>query len=112
MQSVNRPCETLTLPLLRPMREEILLSLLSFSSFLWCERSFSALSSLPLFSLFSLSECRLRRELDPLSNDDRPAPSDFLWLELDACCETGVTTSLVGDGPLGGRKKPCCCCEA
>ena len=61
-----------TLPRFRPMRTEILLSLRSFSSFFDFSLSLRP-SSLPLFeSLFSLSECKLRLELDPLSSDGKP----------------------------------------
>lgn len=92
------------------MRTDILLSLLSLSSFLCL--SFSAslaarASSFALFaSLFSLSECKLLRELDPFNNDGRPSPNidDFLCAEAGADDDDGDVVSFVGDRPLGGRK--------
>ena len=72
-------------------------------------RSFSArpraaarASSFAVFaSLFSLSECRLLRELEPLRSDGRPNTDDFLCAEFGV---DGVVGSLGGDTPLGGRR--------
>lgn len=65
------------------MSTDILLSLRSLSSFflLSLSESFEVDVSLALFeSLFSLSECKLLLELEPLSNDGRPKlnTDDFL----------------------------------
>lgn len=102
----TRSSQQLTLPLFLPMRTEILLSLLSLSSFL-C-RSFSAsfatrASSFALFaSLFSLSECKLLLELEPFSNDN-PNTDDFRCVELGVVCTCSFSFSLGGD-LLGGRR--------
>ena len=94
------------MPLFRPIRTEILLSLRSFSSLFWRSFSFSAslCISFALFaSLFWLSECKLRRELEPLSNDGRPKlrTDVFLCDELVTDGEDKLVGSLVGE-PLVG----------
>ena len=95
-----------TLPRFLPISTEIRLSLLSFSFSSLC-RCFSAsfaarASSFAVFaSLFSLSECRLLRELEPLSSDGKPNTDDFLCAEFGV---DGVVGSLGGDTPLGGRR--------
>lgn len=88
-----------TLPRLLPIRTEILLSLRSFSSFFPFSLSLRP-SSFALFeSLFSLSECKLRLELDPFKSDGKPNTEDFLDVVGDVTC-----ASFVGDVVLGGRK--------
>lgn len=96
----------LTFPLFLPINTEILLSLRSLSSFLCFSLSDeeAAVSRLLFASLFSLSECKLRLELEPFSNDGNPRLSteDFL-------AEPGTTgderlVSFVGESALGARK--------
>lgn len=95
-----------TLPRFLPMRTEILLSLRSLSSFLCFSFSESFALSLPLFvSPFSLSECKLLRELEPFSNDGRPKlrTDDFLWVDPGVVGEV-IWGSFVGEELLGGRR--------
>lgn len=63
-----------TFPRFLPISTEIRLSLRSLSSFFGFSLSeeVAALSRLPFASLFSLSEWRLRRELEPFSKDGKP----------------------------------------
>lgn len=59
---------------------------------------------MPLFaSLFWLSECKLRRELEPLSNDGRPKlrTEDFLCDELVTEGEDKLIGSFVGEALVG-----------
>ena len=78
------------MPRFRPISTEILLSLRSFSSFFCFSLSVRRpLSSFALReSLFSLSECMLRRELEPLRSDGNPKTDDFFC---------GVVLGKVGD---------------
>lgn len=102
-------CQLRTFPRFRPIKYDILLSLRSFSSFLGFSLSLSLLRelSLELFaSLFSLSECKLLLELEPLSKDGRPKlrTDDFL------CADPGTEedeklVSLVGEKLLGARRR-------
>lgn len=93
------------LPRLRPINTEILLSLRSFSSFFCFSLSVLRPSSFPLReSLFSLSECKLLLELEPLRSDGNPNTDDFFCC-TEVCCVGDVTcVSLIGDVALGGRR--------
>ncbi len=94
-----------TFPRFLPISTEILLSLRSLSSFFGFSLSddVAALSRL-LFTSFSLSECRLRLELEPLSNEGRPKlnTEDF-FAELGTVGEEKLL-SFVGDMVLGARR--------
>ena len=64
----------------------------------------AALSRLLFASLFSLSECRLRRELEPLRSDGRPRlRTDDFFAEPGTVGEDRLV-SFVGDVALGARR--------
>jgi hypothetical protein len=137
--TISQGC--LTLPRFLPISTEILLSLLSLSSFLclsFSNFSFSFSASLALwFSLTSLLEsllsaCRLLLELDPLSNDGSPRlnTDDFFcanpgtedetelksfWGELLAlvrgCPAETGPDNNVGDEDVAGADDGCSCMD-
>lgn len=94
-----------TFPRFLPISTEILLSLRSLSSFLGFSLSddVAALSRL-LFTSFSLSEWRLRLELEPLSSEGKPKlnTEDF-FAELGTVGDERLL-SFVGDIVLGARR--------
>ncbi len=95
-----------TFPLFRPMSTEILLSLLSLSSFFDFFSSDDVAAPLSLLllaaSLFSLSECRLRFELEPFSNEPKLNTDDFFADPGTACGCRFV--SFGGDIEVGARR--------
>ena len=84
------------------MRTEILLSLRSLSSFFDFLSSDDVAASRPLLaSLFSLSECRLRLELEPFNNDGRPKlNTDDFFVDPGTVGDDRLV-SFVGDIVLG-----------
>lgn len=106
-----------TFPRRRPIKTEILLSLLSLSSFFSSFfRSFSLAFSLSLsLSLRSLSSfcffsesllspfCRLRFELEPFNSDGKPMSTDLRWEELpgEEVISAVGGVALVKDGAVG-----------
>ena len=98
-----------TFPRFRPIRTDILLSLLSFSSFFDFSLSELFPSTFGLFaSPFSLSECKLRRELEPFNNEGKPKLRTELFLCVDPGTELEVDDrfplSLVGDRFAGALR--------
>lgn len=98
-----------TFPRFRPIRTDILLSLLSFSSFFDFSLSELFPSAFGLFaSPFSLSECKLRRELEPFNNEGKPKLRTELFLCVDPGTELEVDDrfplSLVGDRFAGALR--------
>ena len=99
-----------TLPRFLPIRTEILLSLRSLSSFFDFFSSDDVAASRPLFaSLFSLSECRLRLELEPFNNDGKPKLNTDDFLADPGTVGDDRLVSFVGDIVLGARR---CVAEA
>jgi hypothetical protein len=87
------------------MSTDILLSLRSLSSFFCFSLSVRRPSSFALReSLFSLSECKLRRELEPLRSDGKPNTDDFFCGVVLGKVGEISWGSLTGDEALGGRK--------
>lgn len=90
------------------MSTEILLSLRSLSSFFdfFSSDDVAAALSLLLFaaSLFSLSECRLRLELEPFSNDGKPKLNTDDFFADPGTLGDDRLVSLEGDIALGARR--------
>ena len=88
------------------MRTEILLSLRSLSLLVRPSRSddVAALSRLLFASLFSLSEWRLRLELEPFSSDGKPRLSTEDFFAEPWTVGEDKLVSFVGDVVLGARR--------
>ena len=96
---------TFSTPRFLPMRTEILLSLRSLSSFFDFLSSDDVAASLPLLaSLFSLSECRLRLELEPFNNDGKPKLNTDDFFADPGTVGDDRLVSLEGDIALGARR--------
>lgn len=94
-----------TFPRFLPIRTEILLSLRSLSSFFDFFSSDDVAASRPLFaSLFSLSECRLRLELEPFNNDGKPKLNTDDFRVDPGTVGDEKLVSFVGDIVLGARR--------
>ena len=95
-----------TFPRFLPMRTEILLSLRSLSSFFDFLSSDDVAASRPLLaSLFSLSECRLRLELEPFNNDGKPKLNTDDFFDDPGTVGDDRLVSFVGDIVVLGARR-------